>query len=140
MFCLTFGWNGARISEVLALTPASIDFDGGCEHPDCRDSELANQRIWTWSRTTAWRRVKEIMAVAGISGTPAMTKGLRHGFGVNAFQASMPPHLVQRWLGCDSLRTTSIYGDVIGPDERAFAMRTWQSDRTAPVIEGAITS
>jgi hypothetical protein len=29
---------------------------------------------------------------------------------------------------CDghaSLRTTSIYGDVIGPDERAFAARMW---------------
>jgi len=35
-----------------------------------RDPELANERIGKWSRTTAWRRVKEIMAAAGISGTP----------------------------------------------------------------------
>jgi integrase len=34
-----------------------------------------------------------------------MPKGLRHGFGVNAFQSLVPPHLVQRWLGHASLRT-----------------------------------
>jgi integrase/recombinase XerD len=90
-----------------------------------RDPELAGARLWTWSRTTAWRRVKEVMATAGVTGTPAMPKGLRHSFGVNAFQASVPPHLVQRWLGHASLKTTSIYGDVMGPEERAFAERMW---------------
>lgn len=89
------------------------------------DPDLATDRVWSWSRTTAWRRVKEIMAAAGITGPPAMPRGLRHGFGVNAFQAGVPPHLVQRWLGHASLRTTAIYGDVIGPDERAFAARMW---------------
>jgi integrase/recombinase XerD len=89
------------------------------------DPELARNRLWRWSRTTAWRRVKEIMATAGIVGMPAMPRGLRHGFGVNAFQSGVPPHLVQRWLGHASLRTTAIYGDVIGPDERAFAERMW---------------
>jgi hypothetical protein len=29
------------------------------------------------------------------------------------------------WLGHASLRTTAIYGDVVGPDERAFAERMW---------------
>ena len=48
---------------------------------------------------------------------------VRHGFGVNAFESNVPPHLVQRWLGHASLRTTAIYADVIGPDERAFAAR-----------------
>jgi integrase/recombinase XerD len=28
-FCLTLGYSGGRISEVLALTPASIDIDSG---------------------------------------------------------------------------------------------------------------
>jgi len=92
-----------------------------------RDPTLAAKRLWNWSRTTAWRRVKGIMAAAGITGTPAMPKGLRHGFGVNAFQSSVPPHLVQRWLGHASLRTTAIYGDVIGPEERAFAERMWRA-------------
>jgi integrase/recombinase XerD len=91
-----------------------------------RDAQLAAKRIWRWSRTTAWRRVKEVMAEAGISGTPAMPKGLRHGFGLNAFETSVPPHLVQRWLGHASLRTTAIYADVVGPEERQFAERMWQ--------------
>jgi hypothetical protein len=58
------------------------------------------------------------MAQARIAGARAMPKGLRHGFGVNAFQSNAPPHLVQRW--------TAIYGDVFGPDERAFAERMWE--------------
>lgn len=61
------------------------------------------------------------MASAAISGTPAMPKGLRHGFGVHAVQARVPVTLVQRWLGHASLRTTSIYIDVTGADERAIA-------------------
>jgi integrase/recombinase XerD len=89
------------------------------------DPDSAYRRIWKWSRTTAWRRVKEVMAAAGISGTPAMPKGLRHGFGVNAFQSLVPPHLVQRWMGHASLKSTAIYGDVIGPEESAFAARMW---------------
>jgi integrase len=90
-----------------------------------RDPERANQRIWRFSRTTAWRYVKAVMSLAHISGTPAMPKGLRHGFGVNAFQSNVPPHLVQRWLGHASLETTAIYGDVVGPEERDFAARMW---------------
>jgi integrase/recombinase XerD len=90
-----------------------------------RDPAVANERIWRFSRTTAWRRVEQVMAAAGITGTPAMPKGLRHGFGVSAFQSNVPPHLVQRWLGHASLRTTGISGDVIGPEERAFAQRMW---------------
>jgi integrase/recombinase XerD len=108
LFCQVLAWTGARISEALALTPASIDIESGVAsittlkrrkrgivrqvplpsdvldeldrefslHDAQRHLELANKRIWTWSRTTAWRRVKELMAVAGIAGTPAMPKGL----------------------------------------------------------------
>ncbi len=158
LFCLTLRWTGARISEVLALTPAAIDIDSGVAcietlkrrrpglirqvplPPDLlralnrafrlriaqRDPQLSTRRLWTWSRTTAWRYVKTVMAMAGIIGAPAMPKGLRHGFGVSAFQSNVPPHLVQRWLGHASLRTTSIYGDVIGAEERAFAARLWR--------------
>jgi integrase len=158
LFCLVLGWGGARVSEVLALTPASIDVESGVVSIETlkrrkrgvvrqvplpreilydlnrvfrlrvaqRDPWLANERLWNWSRTTAWRHVKAVMAAARVSGTPAAPKGLRHAFGVKAFQANVPPHLVQRWLGHASLRTTSIYGDVVGPEERAFAARMWK--------------
>jgi integrase/recombinase XerD len=90
-----------------------------------RNCDLAIEPLWTWSRTTAWRRVKEIMTSADVAAAAAMPKGLRHSFGVNAFQYGIPPHLVQRWLGHASLETTAIYGDVVGPDEYAFAERMW---------------
>lgn len=80
-----------------------------------RDPKRAAERIWRFSRTTAWRYVKAVMASAGITGTPAMPKGLRHAFGVKAFQSNVPPHLVQRWLGHASLKTTSIYGAALSP-------------------------
>jgi integrase/recombinase XerD len=66
------------------------------------------------------------MIAADINGLAAMPKGLQHAFGVNAFQSDVPPHLVQRWLGHVSLRTTSIYVDVLGADERMFAERMWR--------------
>jgi integrase/recombinase XerD len=89
-----------------------------------RDPFFAERRLWSWSRSTAWRHVKRAMKLAGIFGAAAMPKGLRHSFAVAAFQA-VPPHIVQRWLGHASLRTTAIYGDVSGPEERLFAKRLW---------------
>jgi integrase/recombinase XerD len=117
----------ARVVRQVPL-PLSLlrDLDAQFRIRDAqRDLATANQRLWNWSRTTAWRRVKRVMAAARITGTPAMPKGLRHSFGVNAFQSSVPPHLIQRWLGHASLETTAIYGDVIGPEEQAFAERMW---------------
>src|SRR5829696_1435451 len=41
--------------------------------------------LWPWSRMTAYRRVQEVIAAAGIPDGPhACPKGLRHGFGVQA--------------------------------------------------------
>ena len=54
-------------------------------------------------------------------------------FQASDFQSNEPPHLVQRWLGHASLRTTYIYGDVMGSEERAFAARMWaKGNRTHP--------
>ena len=46
-----------------------------------REPDSAYRRIWRWSRTTAWRRVKEVMMAASVSGLQASPKGLRHDFG-----------------------------------------------------------
>lgn len=90
-----------------------------------RDIRLSAQRLWTWNRSTGWRHVKAVMKRANIGGAAAMPKGLRHAFGVTAFQL-VPPHIVQRWMGHASLRTTAIYGDVSGREERLFAERIWK--------------
>lgn len=96
-----------------------------------RDEALARERLWGWSRTTAWRYVKSLMALADVPQTAAMPKGLRHAFGVAAFRNSVPPHLVQRWLGHASLETTAIYADVSGEEEREFASRMWRASTLA---------
>jgi len=91
-----------------------------------KDAYQRSSRLWRWSRSTAWRWVKLAMKSASVSGAAATPKGLRHTFGVAAFQA-IPPHIVQRWLGHASLRTTGIYGDVSGREEHLFAERIWES-------------
>lgn len=104
LFCLMLTWSGARISEVLALTPAGIDIESGVASIETlkrrrrgivrqvplpsellrdlnrafklriaqRDPQLSTKRLWSWSRTTAWRYVEAVMAMAGIIGAPAM--------------------------------------------------------------------
>jgi integrase/recombinase XerD len=85
-----------------------------------------NTRLWEWSRTTAWRRVKAIMAEAGIDMSgPSKPKGLRHGFGVAAVQSDVPLNMVQKWLGHADISTTTIYTNAVGEQERSLAERMW---------------
>jgi len=91
-----------------------------------RDPETANQRLWPWSRVTAWRYVKGAMLEAGVVGRPACPRGLRHGFGVGTLQASVPLNMVQKWMGHARISTTAIYADASGDEEAAFAARFWR--------------
>ena len=90
------------------------------------DRDAAGIRLWPWHRVTAWRIVKLVMRAAGIPGTAASPRGLRHGFGVGTLQAGIPITLVQRWLGHARLPTTAIYAAVTGPEEIAFAQKFWR--------------
>lgn len=85
----------------------------------------SGKRLWPWHRVTAWRVVKRAMTEAGVTGTPASPRGLRHAFGVGTLQAGIPITLVQRWLGHSRITTTAIYAAVVGPEEIAFAQRFW---------------
>jgi hypothetical protein len=69
---------------------------------------------------TAYTRVIEVMAAAGIAGPQASPKGLRHGFGVACIEKGIPLNLVQRWLGHAQLATTAIYADAMGEEERGI--------------------
>ncbi|WP_375414569.1 tyrosine-type recombinase/integrase [uncultured Bradyrhizobium sp.] len=113
----------------IPLPPALLcDLDDLFELGKARTDPLRQHRpVWTWSRSTAWRLVKKAMKEAQVIGVAASPKGLRHTFGVSAFQANVPPHLVQRWLGHASLRTTAIYADVSGNEEKQFAARMWRN-------------
>jgi integrase/recombinase XerD len=157
LFALTLAWTGGRVSEILALTPASFQTEFGSvaittlkrrrhvvrEVPlpptliaaleqyfglseRQRDLVAANSRLWPWCRVTAWRMLKVVMQDARVFGRPACPRGLRHGFGVGALQASVPLNLVQRWLGHARMSTTAVYADACGPEERTLARRFWR--------------
>lgn len=153
-FCLMLVYTGARISEALALTPSRIDTEAqsivieslkkrsrgiyrAVPVPDFLLTQLEevhdlqhaepSQRLWEWSRTTAWLRVKEIMRDANISSTWAMPKALRHGFGVvGVADANVPLNMMQKWLGHARIETTAIYANAVGREERAIAERMWR--------------
>lgn len=154
-FCALLGYTGCRISEALELTGAQIDWADqaivfrslkkrredhyrGVPVPegflarlaslDCAASARLHRRLWPWSRTTAWTRIKETMVEAEIVGRHASPKGLRHGFGVAATQRGVPLNIVQRWLGHANIEMTAIYADAIGEEERALAARLWERD------------
>jgi len=142
--------SGARLSEALSVRKGDLDASVGSvlvrtlkkrkDHfrliptPICvwqagrrmvGEDAPDEQRLWTFCRTTGWRKMKRIFARAGIEGVHACPKGLRHGFAVSALNAGVPLPLLRRWLGHSSIRTTSIYTEVMGEEERAFAERMW---------------
>ncbi|MBI1929508.1 site-specific integrase [Candidatus Poribacteria bacterium] len=68
------------------------------------------------------------MDTAGISGIKATAKGLRHSFGIAANQKGIALNMVQRWLGHAEIKTTAIYCEAIGTEERNLAQRLWEDD------------
>lgn len=159
--CLTIAYTGCRISEALALTPASVEPEPGFVAirslkkrkativvrevpvpPDLLNilgaeifrRERTTDRLWSLSRSRAWQLIKEVMRLAGIGpGIHATPKGLRHGFGLHAVRSGIPLNLVQRWLGHARLETTAIYLQAMGIEEREFAARMW----TTPTAQTA---
>ncbi len=90
-----------------------------------RNVRLACERLWPFSRWTAWRIVKEVMAEAGIFGDRACPRGFRHGFGVGVIHAGIPVTLLKLWFGHAKLDSTEIYLAVCGPEERELAQKFW---------------
>lgn len=89
------------------------------------DDMRLNDRLWRFSRTTGWRRMAGVMNKAGLSGVKACSRGLRHSMGVHAASNFVPESRIQKWLGHESLDTTSIYMDMAGLEDRAIAKRMW---------------
>jgi len=153
-FCITLALTGARISEVLALTPDRIDASTGTiifetlkrrrkglfravpvpselirllQSAYCDGDRASDQRIWTFSRPTAWKHVKRRMIAIGVPPHVAKPKALRHGFGVAAVQQRITLSLVKKWLGHAKIETTAIYADPVGDEERALARLMWRN-------------
>jgi hypothetical protein len=156
--------TGCRISEALSLSETSIDFEAGqvvirsmkkrnrkvfrtvplpptllsMLQEGLKAGLLCRDRLWPWSRMTGYRRVREVMRAAKITGRHASPKGLRHAFGVCAIQSNVPLNLIQRWLGHADIKTTTIYTDAMGPEERQFAARMWPAESADASIRPAV--
>jgi len=120
-----------RKKGVFRAVPVPADFLSALERVhDLKTLRLEtdqerNGRLWPMSRTTAWRRVREVMQAADISGNQAMPKAVRHGFGIKAVTSEVPLNMTMKWLGHSRIETTAIYTDAIGPEERLIAQRMW---------------
>ena len=149
LFCLVMALTGARISEVLQLTPQQLDpgmvsvifrtlkrrqlIFRSVPLPAKLMRELValtwsmprDEPIWRWCRQTAWQRVKDVMQAAGIEGIHATPKGLRHAFGIAAAEKNITLAVIARWMGHSSVETTMIYLEALGQEERRFARRLW---------------
>lgn len=167
-FCRLLSETGCRISEALSITRGRIDMSGPTIIFECLKKrrkgifrrvpispgltrlllEISGNdhtaRIWTWSRTTAWRHVHEHLTESKIKGPQACPRGLRHGFAVAALGAGAPLNLVQAWLGHANIETTSLYAVAVGPEEREIVERIWsrvrsetsRTDHDAPFMSG----
>ena len=154
LFCLMIYFTGARISEVVNLNVSSIDFSNKTviiqtlkrrkkgifrqvPLPDFLLHDLksyistravhhqySGNRLWFFSTRTASRYIKAVMEQAEIDGHKASSRGLRHGFAVQAVM-TVPITQVQIWLGHAYLQTTSIYARVSGSEERELAEKLW---------------
>lgn len=152
LYCLALYYSGARPSEILEVTSESLEPDIGILKvrclkkrdreiyrripiPSClmaRLDELASRspgdRLWTFSRSTAWRVVKGVMEKAEVSGVQASPKGLRHAYGVHGIMRQVPLSVVSKWMGHEDIETTTIYLDVQDEEERKLMQRMWGFD------------
>lgn len=120
--------RGRKALTTYRAVPLPADFLDELDlihHLRGRGKSDPKARLWTWSRPTAWRRVKAVMDAAGIEGTHASPKGLRHGFGVVHALNKTPLPTLQRWMGHSDPKTTAIYMQAVGEEARQLAGAAW---------------
>ena len=164
--CRVLTFTGCRLSEALALTPISLQpsmkviairslkkrgriavrevpvsltfIEELLTFAQNAGAHDENAPLWTWQRTWAWMRVKDVMKEAGIVGLHASPKGLRHGFGVHAVHCGVQLNFVQKWLGHANIATTTIYTDAVGPEEHDIAGKVWGRNIHCPVCHTSL--
>ncbi len=116
-----------RATPVPASLTDALDLVYGIREIQRRGkkSEL-DQPLWSWSRTTAWRRVVAVMKQAEIIDVPhRVPKGLRHGYAIHALNKGVQLNLVSKWMGHSKMETTAIYANAVGEEQQAIAARMW---------------
>jgi len=81
--------------------------------------------IWEISRPTAFRTIQAVMKYAGIEGSHANARGLRHAYIVKNVQRGVPPHQIAQWAGWSTIAMLQIYADLQSDEKRALALSIW---------------
>lgn len=149
-YCQTLAYTGARLAEVLALRKQDIDRKQGSiiikslkkrgktHHrsvpiPPALVSTLdlvfdlgrgkGGELLWDVTERQANRWVMKAMDAISLDYSP---RSLRHSFGVSAVMAGVPLTTIKKWLGHADLKTTAIYTNAMGDEERGLAERMWK--------------
>jgi len=150
VFALTLLFTGCRLSEARELRKHSIQFDEQIisirslkkrtrhhirEIPAPPELIIdlvrlaqtipSDALLWEVDRITAYRWIKGIMSSAMIVGPQGCPKGLRHSFGIHAIGSGVQLNMLQKWMGHASIKTTSVYANAVGKEERAVAEKMW---------------
>jgi integrase len=92
-----------------------------------RGKGQADNRLWLWSRTTAWRRIGQVMRVAGIpSGRHRSPNGLRYGYATHAISSGVPSQMLSRWMGNADPEMTALHDQELEIAEQDVAARMWK--------------
>lgn len=90
-----------------------------------RSRKQREQPIWAITERTAYNYVTRVMQRAGISGTAASPRGLRHSMGVALAINKVPVNTIQRVLGHASISNTMLYLDIISSERRDLVSQVW---------------
>ena len=88
-------------------------------------AKAAVEPLWPVSDRQARNYVSDVMAVAGITGKKATSRGLRHSTGVMLALNKVPVTVIQRILGHRSAKNTLIYLDIIEDERRELLTQIW---------------
>jgi len=93
-----------------------------------KKSGKAEELIWSFGRTTAWKTITKVMEVAGIKGIQGTPKGLRHSFAIKHQMLKTPETMIAAWLGHADTSMMAVYGRAIGLESRTIASKLWEDD------------
>lgn len=93
-----------------------------------RKKKNLKERLFSFSRPTAYRLVKRVMSRANIKGKQATSKGLRHALGISMVSGSkpLPIHILAEIMGHTNTKTTEIYLKFTGEEKRKLILNAWE--------------
>lgn len=137
--------TGVRVSELLALTPASIDFVaealqvatlkrrahvravplrgallGDLARHIAGGGIAAEARLFPITRQRVFQIVRRAAADAGLPLDRAHPHTIRHSFAIACVLARVPVLVLAEWLGHASLEATLVYTKILCADSRRY--------------------